>query len=447
MTDTLRQHPHILAAIQSELWAITPQGLQQILAIADGYGDLSAVEAKLGRPLPNTRTVTQRGPVALIPVSGPIFRYANVFTQVSGATSVEMLALDLQTALENPDISHIVQVFDSPGGMVAGISEYARMVREASAIKPVISYVSASAASAALWIAAAASSVVINDTAGMGSLGVVLQGRKNSDTGAWEIVSSQSPLKRADPQTPEGRAALQSQVDAIAQVFVQAMAEYRGVTVDHALASFGQGGMLVGQAAVDAGLADRLGSLESLITELSAGQPAIHRKPNGASMSAETKPTAALTVAQIKADHPDVYEAIRAEGFAAGRTEGAETERARIKAVHSTPLAQAHQALITGMMFDGKTTGPEAAVAILDEESKGRADFRSAVIAEAIKPAPHAETPQSTASSADNRPLEERARAKWESDPAIRAEFGEYSTFEAYLKAAETGAVRILGTA
>lgn len=259
-------HARVLAAIQAELWAITPEALHQVIAIAQGFGEApEAVAAKLGRPLENTQTATRRGSVAVLPISGPIFRYANLFTQVSGATSIQTLATDLDAAMGDPTVKAIVLEVDSPGGMVAGVSEFAAMVRDATARKPVVAYVSHMAASACYWIAAAASEIVAADTALLGSIGTVTRASLRKDDGTVEIVSSQSPDKRLDPATDDGRAKMQATVDALAQVFVEAVGRYRGVSADTVLSDFGKGGILVGADAVKAGMADRLGSLEGVL--------------------------------------------------------------------------------------------------------------------------------------------------------------------------------------
>ena len=75
------------------VWAMTPTALETVLEVASRCGEgPEAVSARLGRPLKNTRAVTVRDGVAVVPVVGPLFRRANLLTQVSGATSVEVLA-------------------------------------------------------------------------------------------------------------------------------------------------------------------------------------------------------------------------------------------------------------------------------------------------------------------------------------------------------------------
>lgn len=269
-------------------WAIRPEALEAILAIAAredipqeivasvmSSGSPEAVSARLGKPLDNTHAVSIRDGVAVIPVGGPIFRHANLFAEISGATTTEAIARDLTTALENPAVRSILLEIDSPGGEVAGISELAHMIRAAHERKPVTAYVDDLGASAAYWLAAAAGDIVAAPTAVLGSIGVVAvmkdpAKKKSTDL---EFVSSLSPNKRPDLTTEAGKAQIQATVDALADVFFADVARYRGVDIDTVHSDFGQGGVFVGQQAVDAGLADRVGSFEQTLRDL-ADQPA-----------------------------------------------------------------------------------------------------------------------------------------------------------------------------
>jgi hypothetical protein len=112
-----------------------------------------------------------------------------------------------------------------------------------------------------------------------------------------QIVSSQSPRKRLDPDSQEGRNQIQQTVDSLAEVFISAMARNRGVTVEKVLSDFGGGGVLVGRAAVDAGLADKLGSFEEGLAELSAPESpfdaGMKKKKKEASAEEKTNPISA----------------------------------------------------------------------------------------------------------------------------------------------------------
>lgn len=263
-------------------WAITQDALRNILEIAsrarEDRLDIEALEAKLGRRLDNTRTTSTRDGVANIPITGPIFRYADSFSAISGATSTETIATDFTSALNDPSVKAILLSIDSPGGEVAGINELAAMVYAARGKKPITAYVGGMGASAAYWIGSAADEIVAEETALLGSIGIVATYRdttaKDKRLGVQntEIVSSQSPYKRIDPHTDTGKERVQAMIDGLAQSFVDTVARNRGIDAEKVIADFGQGGLLQGAQAVAAGMADRLGSFESTLTSL-AGQP------------------------------------------------------------------------------------------------------------------------------------------------------------------------------
>jgi ClpP class serine protease len=451
-------HQRILEYLFATHWAILPEVLQTILSIAQGENESpEAVAERLGRPLQNTRTVTHRDGVAVLPVGGPIFRYANILTEISGATSVEVLATDFRAALDNPDIRGIVLEIDSPGGQIAGISEFADMVDAAS--KPVHAYISDLGASAGYWIASAAQQVIIRDTAAAGSVGVVATLRRDKKDERIQIVSSQSPRKRVDPDTEAGRAVLQAVVDDIADVFIGRVAAYRDVSVEHVLEHFGQGGLLIGRNAVRAGLADGLGSLESIIAGLAG------TSVRGNTMRTKTEPATAAQPAAppvldrntLAGEHPELFKAVFEEGELAGFEDGkikgwvagAEQERARIKAVKAVSLP-GHEGLIERLMFDGTTTGPEAAALVIGAENERRVLHLKAHRDDAPPPVAHAVAPdpQATAAADAALPLEERCKRAWDRDPKLRAEFGDrYESYLAFSKAEERGNVKIFSRA
>ena len=301
-------------------WHITRDGLSLILSVAvRENASIEAVEARLGRKLDNTRTVTERNGVAIVPVTGPIFRYANLFSDISGATSIQVLARDFTAALNDPNISAIVLQIDSPGGEANGIAEFAEMVYAARPKKKVVGYVGGYGASAAYWIASACSEIVMNASAIVGSIGTIAAIPDPAVEHAGEVVfvSSQSPRKHADPTTEAGAADIQALLDALTDVFVVAVARNRGVDADTVLSSFGQGGLFVGQAGVEAGLADRLGSFEGVLAELSGRAPEVAPEPPQARAAAPIAYPARPSSAPIAA-HDGRLELVAVPAFAAG---------------------------------------------------------------------------------------------------------------------------------
>jgi ClpP class serine protease len=408
----------------SQTWAIQPEMLEIMSDITLRENEtIQAVEAKLGRPLDNSQTAQIRGDTAVIPVVGPIFRRANLFARVSGATSTETLAADLTTAAEDPNIKQIVLNMDSPGGQANGIAELAQMIRAID--KPVIAYVDGMAASAAYWLASAADRIVLSKTAEVGSIGAVVAYDTSKKDGIAEIVSTQSPKKRPNMSSEEGKAQIQRRIDALAQVFVEDVAAYRGTTVDTVLDQFGQGDMLMGAEAVAAGMADEISTFESLIAGI-AGKTQPNRR--SAYMTA-------ITREWLAENHADLLNAIEASAH----EKGVIAERERIADIDAAALP-GHDALIARLKADG--SAPDAALkAILGAEKTRLGEVSQQQ--ESAAPAPVAFA-VSADDHSDNRSLDERCADKWATDADLRKEFGSLASYTAYIKATETGRARTL---
>lgn len=225
-----------------------------------------AIAREMGRDMKDTNAASVRDGVAVIKVSGPLFRYANLMTRICGATSYELLAQDFNKAVQSPQIKGILLDIDSPGGEVNGCSELSDMIYQARGKKPIVAYASGSCCSGAYWIASACDKILAADTAILGSIGVVSIFEKDDDDKTIEIVSSQSPNKRPDINTEAGRAKIQAHVDELADVFISKVARNRNITADDVVKNFGAGNVSVGQHAVRQGLADGLSSFEAIIT-------------------------------------------------------------------------------------------------------------------------------------------------------------------------------------
>lgn len=389
----------IWGKLKSEPWAMTRDMVDTIIEIADRQNlSPDQVAKELGRPLNNTYDVELRDGVAILNVQGPLFRYANLFTQISGATSYDLLARDFQAALVNPQVSAILLNIDSPGGEANGVSEFADQIALARGRKPIVAYVGGLGASAAYWLASAADEIVVGDTALLGSIGTVMTITDTRERDAkngvrtYEVVSSQSPYKRNDVATPDGQARYQALVDSLSDVFVDKVATYRGTDRDTVLKNYGQGDVLVGQAAVAAGLADRVGSFEGMLSELSSGG---YKRPvkSGAAASGnqpevsdmdpkDLKAPAAgsqpdnITAATVAEKHPEVAAALRAEG----RAEGITAERARVQAILTSAEAEGRGELAQHLAFAGGMPAEEA-VAMLSKSPKAAAPARDPLAA------------------------------------------------------------------
>ena len=255
--------------LSKTIWAITPEMMTTMAEIAkETRKTPEAIAKEIGRDMKNTNAVSIRDGIAVIKVSGPLFRYANLMTRICGATSYELLAQDFNKALQNIQIKGIVFDIDSPGGEVNGCSEIADMIYQARGQKPIIAYATGACCSGAYWIASSCDKILASDTAILGSIGVVSIFEKDDDDKTIEIVSSQSPNKRPDINTEEGKAKIQARIDELAEVFIAKVARNRGITAVDVVKNFGAGDVSVGQHAVRNGLADGLASFEGIIADL-----------------------------------------------------------------------------------------------------------------------------------------------------------------------------------
>lgn len=377
-----------IEAVLAAPWAITDEGMELVAAVASreheyAAGNLEALEAKLGRPLANTQRMTVRdGGVALLPIQGPLFGKANLMTQVSGATSYDMLATDLNTALNDPAVKSIVAVINSPGGVVDGASELAAMIKGARGNKPMVAFVEGQMCSAALWIGSAFDSIVAADTAQIGSLGVQMGLRlaaPKAGEKSYTFISSISPLKNADPGTEAGATAIKKVVDDLGMVFAEAVAANRGQKIDHVLENYGKGAVAVAADALARGMIDSIGTLEGIVSKLSKGANRMDYASLNASNLAEKRPD---LVAEIGAQ---AVAKINPPDLAAVRAEAAAAERQRITDVRAQALA-GHEALVEKLAFDGKTTGAEAAVQILAAERGKLAAISASRASDGVNP-------------------------------------------------------------
>lgn len=363
-----KQKRPALTALQEHPWGILPQALETIISIAEQH-EPGARRAQASAQAPVAAVeykAATKGGVAILAIAGPVFRYANLFTDISGATAIQQVDAEFTRLLNDKSVRAIVLDMDTPGGQLNGTSEFAQRVYEARGKKPVIAYASNMAASAGYWIASAAEQVVAFPTASLGSIGVVMSVLKPDDEDAdvIEIVSSISPYKREDVTEGEGRKRLQAQVDKLGEMFVDVVAMQRKTDAKTVLAKYGKGAMLLADDALKAGMVDRVASLDALIKDLSA-------KPTITVTKTVKGSTATMSLQELIAKHPEAKEAIEAahtlgakEGEEKAAKAATDAERARIKTILDSAVPGA-EAIATKACFEEPVSANEAAVKIL----------------------------------------------------------------------------------
>jgi len=346
-------------------WAMLPERLEQLLAIASRQHETppEALEAYRAAHIKDSQRASRRDDTGILYVDGPLFKRANLFVELSGATSYEILRRDLQVLMDDPTIRSVMFMIDSPGGEANGCDELAAAIYGFRGQKPMTAYVSGQACSAAYWIASSADKIVVSDAAVLGSIGVVLGVTDTSGADERrgvrkvEFVSSQSPGKRPDIATDAGRARIQKMVDDMANVFVSAVARNRKVSAEDVITKFGGGGVEIGAKAVALGMADRVGSIEAEFAALKPKSIPYNRNFGGLTVTENTPAPAAdagtISMAEVERR---VSEAT-ARAFAEANT--------RMLAITSHAKAASQPDLVKALCADASISAAQA-TALLD---------------------------------------------------------------------------------
>lgn len=252
--------------------AVTPDRANQIrgFLVARMRGERpSAIELVGDMPGggPLTVAVDQDG-IALVSLRGTLTPKAmDGVDALSGLVSHEKLAATLGDLTQNGAVRGVVIAMDSPGGAVMGITESVAAMRALVATKPVMVAADHMIASGGFWVAAPATRIFASETSVLGSIGslIVRHDATAADEKAgdrFEFISNMGRKgdgdehKAISAEEIAAKRAIITQADAM---FFANVAEARPINI--AAIKRLDGAALMGQAAVDAGLADEIGTV------------------------------------------------------------------------------------------------------------------------------------------------------------------------------------------
>lgn len=213
---------------------------------------------------------TPTGPhTALVSIKGTIAE--------DGEASAEYVLPALRSALEDPGSKALVLLINSPGGspVQAGLinDEITRLRKLHD--KPIYAVVEETCASAAYYIAAATDRIYVDKASVVGSIGVLMDSFGFVDT--MEKLGVERRLLTAgenkgflDPFSPQSdahRKYAQAMLDQIHQQFITAVRSGRGTRLKETPEMF-SGLFWTGEQSVSMGLADGLGSLDSVARDV-----------------------------------------------------------------------------------------------------------------------------------------------------------------------------------
>lgn len=383
---------HLASRVYNTPLLIAPDKARVIEDLFRNYaaGDKAApVEAAASAPVIESAAATGKpyalaaGGVAIIPVLGTLVQRASGMDALSGLTSYARISAQLKAALADPEVATILLEIDSPGGEVSGLFDLAAQIRRAAAQKRTVAFANEQAFSAAYAIAAAAGEVITSRTGMVGSIGVVMmhvdQSQRDAKAG-YTYTPIFAGARKVDfsshaPLTDAARATAQTEVDRLYEMFVVHVAVARALEAVNVAGT--EAALLSADAALAAGLIDRIASFDDVLAELAApgsGPGALITLRGASSASSQVKKgppmnenttlagdAAAQTPAPVaQPQTPQVPAPDLAALEAAART----AERARCRAILSAEAAAERPALARTLALD-TDLAPEAALTIL----------------------------------------------------------------------------------
>lgn len=289
---------NVLSYVGRSLWAITDEKWHEMLPALVRHAKgvkLTAdeIRAFMDDDDRDTKPMqSKRGTVAIIPVRGVIAHRMSTLGMSSGGTSCEGIAAMIDSVKDDPNIGTIAYDFDTPGGSVTGLQELAAKMFALRGTKKQVAIVNGLCCSAGYHLASQCDEIVCIPSGMAGSIGVfsahqdlsellAKEGVKITLIKAGKYKTENNPF---EPLTDEGKADIQGKVDDAYGIFVRDVARGRGVPPAMVRSGYGEGRTLTAKDAKDAGLIDRIATMDDTLARL------VGKSSNAGMRAEETAP-------------------------------------------------------------------------------------------------------------------------------------------------------------
>lgn len=285
------------------LGVLAPRLAGTPLAPADGTADAG----------PET-TITEQN-IAVISVTGTLVSRSGYLDAASGLLSYTDVGDAVVSALADPSVQGVILDIDSPGGEVGGLFDLVETIGAAKAKsnKPLWAVANECALSAAYAIASSADRLYVTRTGEVGSIGVVAvhvdESAADTKAGlAWTYVfagETKIDGNSHQPLSDRARAAIQADVDQLYTQLCGLVASNRRLTSEAVRAT--EAAVYRGEAALRAGLADRIGTLDLAIADMAVAA-APPNPPARLITNLKTKRSTSMATNETKGDQHDANE-------------------------------------------------------------------------------------------------------------------------------------------
>jgi signal peptide peptidase SppA len=218
------------------------------------------------------------GRIAVVSVTGTLVSRSGYLDAASGMLSYADISDAVCDAMDDAAVHGVVFDLDSPGGEVGGLFDLIEAIRAAKAEsgKPLWAVANEGALSAAYALASIADRIYITRTGEVGSVGVVAvhidESAADLQAGlAWTYMFAGATKVDGNPHQPlsgRARAVIQADVDELYAELCALVATNRQMSVQTVRGT--EAAVYRGEAAVRVGFADRIGTLDQAIAEMTA---------------------------------------------------------------------------------------------------------------------------------------------------------------------------------
>lgn len=216
------------------------------------------------------------GGVGILSVVGELVNRGAWVGANSGLVSYEGLKFQLDRLRDDNRVSSVILDIDSPGGEAVGFELAAGAIQRLAQEKPVIAVVNGMAASGGYALASAASEIVVSETSITGSIGVIMMhldvSRALDEAGITPTLIFTGDHKADgnsfEPLPENVRGDLQAEADAFYDAFIKIVTKGRQGRTTAKDARATQARTFIGKEAIDAKLADQVGSFEDVLAAL-----------------------------------------------------------------------------------------------------------------------------------------------------------------------------------
>lgn len=218
----------------------------------------------------------ERDGVAVMDISGPLMSgHAGLFRLFGGLgyADIQQAAAEIAVA---KGVKSVLLLVDSGGGAVNGVADAGETLRNLAAVKPVWSFTDGGMLSAAYWLGASADQVFASKTAQVGSVGTLMVHtevtKKLEAEGVKKTVIRNGKYKALgnpyEVLSDDARAEMQAMADEAGSIFVEYVADRRGVPPATFQKTMGEGRVFMGRPAKEVGLIDGVSSLSGVLSAM-----------------------------------------------------------------------------------------------------------------------------------------------------------------------------------